>query len=65
VARVTAGSTAAAATPDTVCVVPRGQLVFGMQLPVQALSTRIAAPWENDATPADLVRCAQACDAAR
>ena len=33
-----------------------------MQLPVQALSVRIAALWERDATPADLVRAAQACD---
>ncbi len=46
----------------SVTVVPEGRMVYGMQLPVQALSVRIAAPWERDATPEDLVRAAQACD---
>jgi probable F420-dependent oxidoreductase len=35
-----------------------------MQLPVQALSTRIAMPWEHEGTVDDIVRVAQACDAA-
>ena len=56
VARVSARSATGATRASTVTVVPRGRLVYGMQLPVQALSVRIAAPWENDATPADLVR---------
>ena len=59
---MTARSTTTASSASTVTVVPRGRLVYGMQLPVQALSVRIAAPWENDASPADLVRAARACD---
>ena len=52
-------------TPHScVSVVPEGVLGCGMQLPVQALSVRVAMPWENDATVADMVRVAQAADAA-
>lgn len=37
-------------------------LKFGMQLPVQAQSTLVAAPWEAAAGPAELAAVAQACD---
>ena len=51
---------------DVVRIVPDGKLVFGMQLPVQALSTRIAAPWENDPAVGvpELVQAAQTADRA-
>ena len=45
-------------------VVPDGELVFGIQLPVVALSTMIAAPWEREAGVDDLVRAAQTADRA-
>lgn len=45
-------------------VVPAGVLGVGMQLPVQARSKAFAAPWEADATVADLARIARACDQA-
>ncbi len=48
----------------TVSVVEPGKLAYGMQLPVQALSTRIAMPWEHEGSVDDIVRVAQACDAA-
>jgi probable F420-dependent oxidoreductase len=35
-----------------------------MQLPVQSLSTRVSMQWEQQGTVADIVRVAQACDAA-
>jgi probable F420-dependent oxidoreductase len=35
-----------------------------MQLPVQALSVRVSMPWEQEGTPADMVRVAQAAEAA-
>jgi probable F420-dependent oxidoreductase len=48
---------------DTVSIVPAGKLVAGIQLPVQALSTRTSAPWEREgSTVDDMVRVAQACD---
>lgn len=46
----------------TVSIVPEGQLVFGVQLPVQALSGVVAAPWEHDAGVAELIRAAQSAD---
>jgi len=46
----------------TVSIVPDAQLVFGMQLPVQALSSVIAAPWEHDAGVPELVAAAKAAD---
>jgi probable F420-dependent oxidoreductase len=49
---------------DTVGIVPPGKLVYGIQLPVQALSRVIAAPWEHEAGVADLVRAAQSADRA-
>lgn len=48
----------------TVSVVPDGELVFGIQLPVQALSQVVAAEWEHDAGIPELVRAAQAADRA-
>lgn len=49
---------------DTVTIVPDHSLVFGVQLPVQALSSVVAAPWEHDAGVEELVRAAQAADRA-
>ncbi|MCU1426830.1 MAG: putative F420-dependent oxidoreductase, Rv2161c family [Actinomycetia bacterium] len=49
----------------TVSVVPEGKLVCGLQLPVQALSVRTSQEWEREGAGVDeLVRVAQACDAA-
>jgi len=46
-----------------VSIVPDGVLAYGMQLPIQALSTRVAMPWEREhGTVDDMVRVAQACD---
>lgn len=51
------------AVPATaVRIVPPGQLVWGMQLPIVAQSNLFAAPWEATAGAAELVRIAQACD---
>ncbi len=52
--------------PDEVGTIQPGALVYGIQLPVQAKSVRTAMPWERDDAvgPAELVRAAQACDAA-
>ena len=47
---------------ETVQIVPEGRLAFGVQLPVQALSSVIAAPWEQDAGVPELVRAAEAAD---
>lgn len=41
-----------------------GQLAFGLQLPVQSQSSLYARPWEDRAGVAELVRVAQACEAA-
>jgi probable F420-dependent oxidoreductase len=49
---------------STVSIVPDGRLAYGLQLPVQALSARVAMPWEQRGTVDDIVRVAQACDAA-
>jgi probable F420-dependent oxidoreductase len=46
----------------TIQIVPAGQLVYGMQLPVTAQSTVFAARWEADAGRAEILRVAQACD---
>jgi probable F420-dependent oxidoreductase len=53
-------------TFPTVSVVPQGALVYGIQLPVQALSLRTSQPWERegDVGPAELLAAAQACDRA-
>ncbi len=47
---------------ETVTIVPDGQLAFGVQLPVQALSSAIAAPWEMDAGVPELTRAAEVAD---
>jgi probable F420-dependent oxidoreductase len=48
----------------TVSIVPKGVLAYGMQLPVQSLSTGVSMPWEQQGTVADMVRVAQACETA-
>jgi probable F420-dependent oxidoreductase len=45
-------------------VVPEGQVVWGLQLPVQSQSTIYAEPWEATAGPAELAAVARAADAA-
>jgi probable F420-dependent oxidoreductase len=45
-----------------VSIVPRGQLVYGMQLPVAAQSTTFVQPWERTAGAAEMRRVAEACD---
>jgi probable F420-dependent oxidoreductase len=53
------------ATGETVRVVPDGQLAFGVQLPVQALSLIVSEPWERDgAGVEELARAAEAADRA-
>jgi probable F420-dependent oxidoreductase len=46
----------------TVQIVPDGKLVYGIQLPIQALSVMTAMPWERDCGPSELLRAAQAAD---
>lgn len=58
------GDATGTATGTVVSVVPDGVLAYGMQLPVQALSVRVSMPWEQEATVDDMVRVAQAADAA-
>jgi len=45
-----------------VSIIPNGQVVYGLQLPVQAQSTLMAEPWEREAGPADLARVARQAD---
>lgn len=45
-------------------IVPSGQLVWGMQMPIQSQSTIFAQPWESAAGPAELAQVAEAADAA-
>lgn len=47
---------------ETVQIVPAGQLVYGLQLPVTAQSATFAAPWEATAGTNEILRVAQACD---
>lgn len=50
---------------STVSVVPPGALVYGMQLPVQALSILTSMPWEREgAGPPELLAAARAADEA-
>ena len=49
---------------STVSVIPDGKLVYGIQLPVQALSINTSMPWEQDATVDDLRRAAVTADGA-
>lgn len=48
----------------SVSIVPEGRLVYGIQLPVQALSVMTSMPWEREAGVADLLRAAQTADRA-
>jgi probable F420-dependent oxidoreductase len=48
----------------TVPVIPAGDLVFGIQLPVQALSVMTSMPWEREAGVDDLRRAAVTADRA-
>jgi probable F420-dependent oxidoreductase len=43
-------------------VVPEGQIVYGMQLPIQAQSEMFVADWERTAGPDELVAIAQKAD---
>src|SRR3954466_13093716 len=43
-------------------IVPAGQVVFGIQLPVQAQSKYFVEPWELSAGPAEVATVAQAAD---
>jgi probable F420-dependent oxidoreductase len=48
---------------DCVSIIPDGELAFGLQLPVQALSVRTSQPWEREhSTVDDMVAVAEACD---
>src|SRR5262245_56923813 len=47
---------------ESVQIVPSGQLVYGLQLPVTAQSAAFAAPWEASAGVDEILRVAQACD---
>jgi probable F420-dependent oxidoreductase len=49
---------------STVSVIPEGKLVYGIQLPVQALSINTSMPWERDADVDDLRRAAVTADEA-
>ena len=51
---------------EVVRIVPEGRLAFGMQLPVQAMSTIIAQPWEREphVGVAELVQAAHTADRA-
>jgi probable F420-dependent oxidoreductase len=49
---------------STVSVIPAGKLVYGIQLPIQALSINTSMPWEKDATVDDLRRAAVTADGA-
>ncbi len=40
-------------------VVPEGEVMFGMQLPIQTLTRTLVDPWEDDASVDDLVTVAQ------
>ncbi|MDG2428979.1 MAG: TIGR03619 family F420-dependent LLM class oxidoreductase [Acidimicrobiales bacterium] len=45
-------------------ITPEGGALYGIQLPIQTLTKTLADPWEDDATPGDLLRVAQAAEAA-
>jgi len=47
---------------SAVSIIPPGQLVYGLHLPVAAQSTTFAQPWEHSAGTAELRRIAEACD---
>lgn len=39
-------------------LVPEGTAIYGIQLPIQTLTRTLADPWEDEATPEDLLRVA-------
>ncbi len=45
-------------------IIPTGQVVWGLQLPIQSQSRNFVQPWEATAGPAELARIAQAADRA-
>jgi probable F420-dependent oxidoreductase len=45
-------------------IVPDGQMVFGMQLPIQAQSSMFVADWERDAGPDELIAITRAAEEA-
>ncbi len=45
-------------------VIPNGELVWGLQLPIQSQSGIFVQPWEAQAGPDDLAAVARACDGA-
>lgn len=45
-------------------IIPAGQVVWGLQLPIQSQSTSFVQPWEPAAGPAELASIARAADAA-
>jgi probable F420-dependent oxidoreductase len=47
---------------DVVRLVPEGEVVYGMQLPVQSQSTLYTAEWETGAGPDEIARVARAAD---
>jgi probable F420-dependent oxidoreductase len=47
---------------DVVRTVPEGQVVYGMQLPIQSQSTLYVADWEKTASVDDLARIARVAD---
>lgn len=47
-----------------VAIVPEGELVYGLQLPIQSQSTLYAEPWEASAPTDELVAIARAADEA-
>jgi probable F420-dependent oxidoreductase len=49
-------------TPGMAPIVPPGQLVYGIQLPVQAQSTYFVEPWEGDAGATEVLAVAAAAD---
>ena len=49
---------------DVVRTVPEGEVVYGMQLPIQSQSTLYVADWEKEAGPVELARIARVADEA-
>ena len=49
---------------DVVHAVPEGEVVYGMQLPIQSQSTLYVADWEKESGPVELARIARVADEA-
>ena len=47
---------------ETVSIIPEGQVVYGIQLPIQSQSTMYREDWEPSSGPAELARIAQQAD---